>query len=178
MTTRTLGTLRVRLAATGPTPPSRSRSSLGAGLLALAGLALAACGGNGDDQASRTSGGEPPIARTVSVVEREFELDPANPGLPGGGTVTFEVVNRGRVDHALEIETPSGDVKIRTIEPGRSQRLQAELAPGRYTWYCPIGNHRDLGMRGTITVDVEKAAPQPTPEDDEDQDRGGGVPGY
>ena len=122
------------------------------------------------------SGGEPPTsARTVRVVEREFELDPTNTALPRPGTVTCEVIYRGRIDHALEIEARSSDAKTTTIEPGRSQRLQAELEPGKHTWYCPIGNHRDLGMRGTITVGADTVAPQPTPDDDEGR---GGVPSY
>ena len=24
--------------------------------------------------------------------------------------------------------------------------------PGRYVWYCPVGDHRERGMKGTITV--------------------------
>lgn len=24
--------------------------------------------------------------------------------------------------------------------------------PGEYTWYCPVGGHKDEGMEGKITV--------------------------
>ena len=55
--------------------------------------------------------------------------------------------------HALEIEAPGGEVETGDIQPGESATLTANLdRPGKYEWYCPVGNHRDLGMEGEITV--------------------------
>ena len=31
-------------------------------------------------------------------------------------------------------------------------RVTATLAPGRYTYYCTVGEHAALGMKGTLTV--------------------------
>ena len=38
--------------------------------------------------------------------------------------------------------------------PGQSGTLKANLAPGKYEFYCPIGNHKEMGMKGEITVQV------------------------
>ena len=39
------------------------------------------------------------------------------------------------------------------IEPGGTAQLAVDLQPGTYEMYCAIGNHRELGMDGTVTVD-------------------------
>ncbi len=94
----------------------------------------------------------PPVA-TVRVSETEYELDPANPKLKKAGVVEFKVRNDGKIVHALEVEGPKGEVETESIQPGESAKLKADLSePGRYVWYCPVGNHKDLGMEGRITV--------------------------
>ena len=39
-----------------------------------------------------------------------------------------------------------------TIGPGESASVTVDLESGTYEMYCPIGNHRDLGMTGEVTV--------------------------
>ena len=141
-------------------------SSRAAALCAL--LALAACGEDREGSVeTRTAGTDTartgttptttgpqgsPVA-TVRVSETEFKLDPANPRISQAGIVEFDVSNDGRVVHALEVEGPKGEVETDTIRPGRSASLKADLSkPGRYVWYCPVGNHRERGMEGRITV--------------------------
>ncbi len=116
----------------------------GVGLIAAA-TVLAGCGGSGGaDQA--------PVA-TIDVRETEFKLDPANPRIEKPGVVEFKVNNAGQTVHALEVEGPEGEVETEEIQPGRSTNLRANLTePGEYTWYCPVGDHKDRGMEGKITV--------------------------
>ena len=68
------------------------------------------------------------------------------------GTYTFEATNDGGVDHALEIEGNGTEEKTETIGPGESASVTLDLEGGTYEMYCPISNHRDLGMSGEITV--------------------------
>jgi plastocyanin len=149
-----------------------------AALLAIA----AGCGDDGERPAGTAPApGEPP-AGAIRVVETDFELDPANPKIERAGTLSFDVVNRGQTVHALKIETPDGDFETPTIDPGQSQTLQAELPAGRYTWYCPVANHRQLGMTGTVTVGGGAGAsgarqPESEPEDGATPGGGGGF-GY
>jgi plastocyanin len=124
-------------------------------------LGLAACGDD-EEEADRpaatgtqTAPAKPagrPVAR-VSVSETDFRLKPANPRIDKPGVVEFRATNDGEATHALEVEGPKGEVETKDLAPGESATLRADLGkPGTYTWYCPVGNHRELGMRGKITV--------------------------
>ena len=145
------------------------RRALAAALAAFA-LTLGACGeddegrvdvsGGTDTAGTSTTGtstgkaapsGAP--TATVKVSETEYALSPANPSVDAAGVVQFEVTNDGKVDHALEVEGPNGEVETETISPGKKATLKADLGKaGRYEWYCPIGDHKDRGMKGEITV--------------------------
>lgn len=142
------------------------------GRLLLVLIALAVVTGCGDDDEGRvdvgggtdTTGTETtgtsteaapagaPVA-TVTVKETEFRLSPANASVRKAGVVEFRVTNAGKVVHALEVEGPDGGVETEEIKPGSSATLKANLdKPGRYKWYCPIGDHEQRGMKGEITV--------------------------
>jgi len=119
-------------------------------LLALL-IALVAVGGCGDDDEEAGPTGS--AVETVSVAETEFRLSPANPSVAKAGVVEFQVVNAGKVAHALEVEAPGGQVETPEIKPGSDATVKADLdKAGRYEWYCPIGDHKDRGMKGEITV--------------------------
>ncbi len=134
---------------------SATRRSL---LAALAVLALAGCGG--EDQRGAGQGG---AAQELRVVETDFELTPAEARVERAGRVVVEVINRGRSVHALAIETQQGRLQSERVRPGASGRLEANLEAGAFTWYCPVGNHRELGMRGRITVGKGDGDAPPTP---------------
>jgi plastocyanin len=55
--------------------------------------------------------------------------------------------------HAVSIEgegvAESGD----TVEAGADSTVTADLQPGTYSYYCPVGQHRQAGMEGTLTVE-------------------------
>jgi uncharacterized cupredoxin-like copper-binding protein len=124
-------------------------------LLVAAGLLLGACG-----QDKSKSGGAAPAAssgggggQAVKVSETQFKLSPANPSVGKTGKVKIQVTNNGSVTHALEVEGPNGEVKTAPIQPGKSARLNADFSKaGSYEWYCPIDNHKAMGMKGTIKV--------------------------
>ena len=127
--------------------------------LALAGaLALGACGGDEQPEPTAERAGA-----SLTVTETDFALDPPAARLPRAGAVRVAVVNRGRTTHALAIETPDGTRSTGTIEPGRSGTLSVRLPTGRHVWYCPVGDHRERGMRGTIAIGDEVPAPRPKP---------------
>ena len=122
---------------------------------AIALLALAGCGEDEQPAPSPSSPAERPPQRpaaTVAVSETEYRIEPANPTVPPG-TVAFRVRNEGGLPHALEVEGPEGEVETRALDPGAATTLEVRLTrSGTYTWYCPIGDHEDRGMKGTITV--------------------------
>jgi uncharacterized cupredoxin-like copper-binding protein len=135
---------------------------------AALGLAIAGCG-ESRKQSSSTSTTPSPAQSTapkpaepgVAVTEREFSLSPATLDVPKGGTITISIRNAGGIEHALEVEGPHGEAKSDSIAPGGSGTLRVVLdKPGRYEWYCPIADHRDRGMRGTIVVAGGGAKPK------------------
>lgn len=117
--------------------------------LALVSL-MAACGGDeaSDDGAAAPAGG----GTDVDVVLGEFTIEPATISLDPG-TYTFHVVNEGAAVHALEVEGPTGEVETSELGPGESADLTVDLTEdGEFEMYCPVGDHRDRGMEGTVTV--------------------------
>ena len=120
---------------------ARRIATLGAaGLLVLTGC--------GEKRETTTGGGAASTSATIS--ETEFKLDPASPAVAAGATIT--VKNDGGTTHALEIEGPSGEVKTKSLAPGKSATLKAPDKDGTYEMYCPIDGHKDKGMKGELKV--------------------------
>jgi uncharacterized cupredoxin-like copper-binding protein len=95
---------------------------------------------------------ESPIS-TIRVNETEMSLDPSEITLDRPGTYVFRAVNTGNVVHALRIEGNGiEEQSTRNIGPGESADLQVNLRPGSYELDCPVDNHEEQGMRGTVTV--------------------------
>ena len=93
-----------------------------------------------------------PPAR-VALTETEYRLDPARIRVDRPARIAIATRNRGRRPHALVVVTPHGERRTRTLGPGASTTLTVDLdTPGRYRWYCPVGDHDERGMRGSIAV--------------------------
>src|SRR5829696_6687669 len=124
-------------------------------------LASAACGGSGPAPERAGAGAPPPRVApagaaptaTIRVREINMRLRPAKVTLRRPGLVRLEVINAGSTLHALQVDGPRGPVRTRPLAPHGSATLTADLGrPGEYEWYCPIADHVDKGMRGTIKV--------------------------
>ena len=95
-----------------------------------------------------------PAQRTIEVTESEFKIVLPTLKEPGAGTYTFDVHNAGKIPHDLAIEGGdiSGTDKTATIPPGGDATLKVSLGAGRYTLYCTIPGHRQLGMQAALSV--------------------------
>ena len=135
-------------------------------VLVLAAAAIAAgCGGDDDDdggttaattQEETTAGGGGGGAQTVEMTE--FEFIPNDLSVQSGDTVTTD--NTGSTVHNLTIEQGSDPEKASKelaatpdVAGGESGDLKVDVDPGEYSIVCTIGNHRELGMIGTIQVE-------------------------
>jgi uncharacterized cupredoxin-like copper-binding protein len=128
-------------------------------LLAVAALALAACGEDRGD-GLRTS---PAVVgtgtttvgvkadATVPVSLTEYRL-PRNVRVPRAGLIAFEATNDGAVPHALAVIGPAGQARTQTLKPGERTTVEVRLPPGTYKWYCPVGDHERRGMVGRVRV--------------------------
>ena len=86
-------------------------------LIPIAVLALAGCGGDGDD----SGGGTTTSAACRDAghdVARRLALEPKTVQLDAAGTYTFKVTNDGQTQHALEIEGNGVEEETDTLEPG------------------------------------------------------------
>jgi hypothetical protein len=79
----------------------------------------------------------------VSVVLTEWEIVTA-PRI-SAGHVIFQISNEGTTVHSLVV---AGQGVIRELSPrlrpGQRGVLEADLEPGDYRLYCPVGNHRSF----------------------------------
>lgn len=121
---------------------------------ALLALAAAGCGGDDEDAGAPPQDGG---ARAAPVELREFAIDPARLELKRGAPV--DVRNSGAIPHNLTIERgpeatqPSERLAgTSTFSGGESERLRVDLRPGRYALVCTVGDHRERGMVGSLTV--------------------------
>jgi uncharacterized cupredoxin-like copper-binding protein len=103
--------------------------------------------------ASSTQAAATQSAGKLALTETEFKIAPASPTVSKAGKVTITVKNSGKITHALAVQTPSGLVNTGPIAPGATATLTVDAAKaGKYTFFCPLGNHRQLGMQGTLVV--------------------------
>jgi plastocyanin len=68
------------------------------------------------------------------------------------GKVTIVMDNPSDLPHAVEIEGSGVEVAGQTVGKGGVSKASADLKAGEYEYYCPVGNHKDAGMEGTLTV--------------------------
>jgi plastocyanin len=70
----------------------------------------------------------------------------------GKVTITMDNPSGDSQPHAISIDGNGVDASGQIAQPGGSSKVTATLKPGTYTFYCPVGSHRQAGMEGTLTV--------------------------
>ncbi len=97
-----------------------------------------------------------PTAEPVQVVDLvllEWLID--IPEEIRAGQVNFVVTNEGAEQHSLVVEGNGLLFELPApLDSGESTILSAELPPGEYVVYCPVGEgeHREKGMEATLLV--------------------------
>ena len=136
--------------------------------MALGAAALtAACTGGANRQTeppgSTTADTSMPARKIAAVKLTEYSVAPS-PSAIKTGSWTFIATNDGTQAHALELTGPNGlDRRTGVLQGGQTGQLDADLAPGTYELYCPVGNHRQQGMDVTITVSAPTTPTEPPP---------------
>jgi hypothetical protein len=100
---------------------------------------------------------------TVDVTLIDGQINMVD-SLPTGPT-TFNITNEGTKEHSFEIEGNGIEEALEpTLQPGESGTLEVDLQPGTYEVYCPVGDHREMGMTMQLTVTGEGAGTTPGTE--------------
>jgi plastocyanin len=145
------------------TDRSKPLAWLAAGALFALPAGMIGCGSDNNNDGGSTAasttasttaaaGGGGGAGGAIDVSETDFALNPADPSV-SAGNVTINATNDGQTEHAIEVEGPNGEQKSDPIAPGEKTSLTVDFSkPGTYEWYCPIDSHKDMGMKGEITV--------------------------
>jgi plastocyanin len=68
------------------------------------------------------------------------------------GTVTIRFDNPSPAEHDVTIAAGGRTLAKSRAIINSTTTVSADLKPGSYTYYCSIDAHRQLGMKGTLTV--------------------------
>ena len=144
-------------------------------VLAIAALALVACGSSSNSSSSstaETNGGESQAEQGGAAKEEsssasggssstlKFEADPngelaytSDKATAKAGKVTVEFKNPQALTHDVAIENSNGEeVGATELIADGSDSTTVDLKPGTYTYFCTVPGHREAGMEGTLTV--------------------------
>lgn len=93
-----------------------------------------------------------PAPHRVIIQAASYAYEPSVITVPHG-PVRFIVANGSDIAHGFEIEGLGIEEEIAQIPAGSSDSLTVEIhQPGEYVIYCPVDDHRQRGMTGTVTV--------------------------
>jgi uncharacterized cupredoxin-like copper-binding protein len=140
--------------------------------LALASIALVACGSSSDSSSSTPStsgGGESTSGAAAGGGQEEaggggssikFEADPngelaytTTTASAKAGNVTIDFKNPQALTHDVAIEDSSGEeVGATELIASGSDSTTVDLKPGKYHFFCTVPGHREAGMEGVLTV--------------------------
>jgi len=119
--------------------------------LPLAALALLVAGCGGDDEPGRTV--TAPASGAVRVVAKEYSFDPATIVMRGPGTLRVTLANEGSLAHNLRLTKDGEELGGTPSFPaGESRSARLRVERGSYEFICTVGDHAELGMRGTLKV--------------------------
>lgn len=89
--------------------------------------------------------------REIMVEGDEYSFSPEMIELVAGETVKITFKNTGNLPHNLVI-TELG-VSTKTIPGGAEDSVTVTAdKTGMYTFFCSVGNHRQLGMEGKVEI--------------------------
>lgn len=142
-----------------------ARTVCAVGAMALT-LTIAACGDdNGDSTAdtgasgapATTASSTPPAGSSALKIVAEdkagLKFDTSELTASAGEvTITMDNPDGNGMPHDVAIEGGAVDEVGEVVQPGGTSEVSADLKPGTYTFYCSVGQHRQAGMEGTLTV--------------------------
>jgi plastocyanin len=128
--------------------------------LVLTTALLAGCGDDEEEPATTPAATEAPASdgggggETVAVsapADGSLKFDQAELTAKAG-KVTFKFTNPSQVPHAFEVEGMGVEEETETIT-GSEASVTVDLKAGTYEYYCPVGQHKQAGMEGELTVE-------------------------
>lgn len=89
--------------------------------------------------------------REVTVTGDEYSFSPASLTFTNGETVKLTFKNAGKMPHDFVVDELG--IKSKVIAGGTEDTATFTVEkPGTFESYCSIGNHRAMGMKGSVVV--------------------------
>lgn len=89
--------------------------------------------------------------REITVSGDEYKFSPKELSFTQGEKVKLTFKNTGKLPHNLTIDELN--VATDTIPGGKSTSIEFTVqSSGSFNSYCSVGNHRALGMEGSVEV--------------------------
>ena len=135
-------------------------------MLAL-GVALVAAGCGSSNKSSNSSSTTTSTTAATGASTVSLSADPGGAiafvntsATAKAGKVTFVMKNPSSSgsQHGIAVEGNGVDKDGPIVSPGKASTLSVSLKPGKYTFYCPFDNHKNMGMKGTLTVGSSTAS--------------------
>ena len=141
--------------------------ALGMSVVAL--VLVAGCGDDDDDE-----NGDGAATTTQPAPAETAPADTGEETPAGGEALTLSSPEDGSLSYdKTELTAPAGEVTIDYQNPSSTPHnvtiedteaatetimeaqtsITTELEAGEYTFFCSVGNHRQAGMEGTLTVE-------------------------
>lgn len=139
---------------------SRGTVICAATIVAVIGLAVAACGGDGGETVAPPASESQAPEGAQEGTELQLAADPdgalvytSTELAAPPGVVSIVLTNDSSVPHNVAIEKDdevlaSGEI----FSGGGTRTTTADLAAGTYTFFCEVPGHREAGMEGTLTI--------------------------
>jgi plastocyanin len=94
-----------------------------------------------------------PASGALIVKAQEYGFDPSTIVVRRPGTLKLMLDNRGSLAHNLKVEKDGNQIGgTPPIRGGEQRSVTVRLARGTYQYICTVGDHADLGMKGTLKV--------------------------
>jgi plastocyanin len=121
-------------------------------------IVLSGCSERTPEAEKSTTAGTPEVLPTipqdqtpVDVKLNEYEIIMPNTFKPG--PQRFKVTNTGKLEHNFEVEGQGIEKKFDApLKPGETKYMDVNLSLGSYTVYCPVGDHKEHGMKTKIDI--------------------------
>lgn len=89
--------------------------------------------------------------RTITITGRDYSFSPSTITVKRGDKVQL-ILTSAQGAHDIKIDALG--VASKTVNTGESTSVEfTPTKAGTYEYYCSIGNHRAMGMKGTLTVE-------------------------
>ena len=124
--------------------------------LAAAALAAAVAGCCTEESMQRRAADRAAAAeRHIEVIARDMRFEPSRIEVQPGQLIEVILINRGDAPHNIEFHLDGREAELPDpIQPGWRASLvfPTPSEPGEYRFYCPVGDHEQRGMTGTLVV--------------------------